>query len=304
MGRGKNSGSAKPAKTSPKSGKSKTGKPAVKPSAAKSKPKAPVKPAKPVKSAKLSKPIKTGKPSPTVKGGKSAKLSEPAKSVRPKAASKPAKTTNAVKSIVRVSAPKPAVKAKPIVSKPTFSPVNAAKATPKSKVSVTKVAPPAAPKAPEKEKPLVKGFLKSQHQRLLDLRDALLDQMSGVARDTLRSRAEGNEASAFGMHQADAGSDSYDRDFALNLLSQEQDALYEIEEAIKRVENGTYGICEMSGARIPQARLEALPFARYTVVCQEQLEQQQSSGHYRTPVTSLFGLSDADTAAAEAEDEA
>ena len=55
----------------------------------------------------------------------------------------------------------------------------------------------------------------------------MLDSMSGVAQDNLRSRAEGNEASAFGMHQADAGSDSYDRDFALSLLSQEQDALYE-----------------------------------------------------------------------------
>ncbi|MCB1085617.1 MAG: TraR/DksA C4-type zinc finger protein, partial [Verrucomicrobiae bacterium] len=177
------------------------------------------------------------------------------------------------------------------------APVNAAKHTPEKKTPVVKAA------KVEPQKPLLKGFLKSQHQRLLDLRDTMLDQMSGVARDTLRSRAEGNEASAFGMHQADAGSDSYDRDFALNLLSQEQDALYEIEEAIKRLENGTYGVCEMSGERIPQARLEALPFARFTVSCQEQLEQQQMSGHYRTPVTSLFGLSDADTASAESEDE-
>ena len=147
--------------------------------------------------------------------------------------------------------------------------------------------------APKKTK-LLKGFLKGQKQRLLDLRDALLDQMSGVARDTLRSRSEDGGASAFGMHQADAGSDAYDREFALNLLSQEQDALYEIEEALKRIENGTYGVCEMSGASIPQARLEALPFARFTVECQEQLEQQDMSGHYRSPVTSLFGLNEAD----------
>ncbi|MCB1065681.1 MAG: TraR/DksA C4-type zinc finger protein [Verrucomicrobiae bacterium] len=157
-------------------------------------------------------------------------------------------------------------------------------------------------KAPKNKKPL-KGFLKDQKQRLLDLRDALLDQMSGVARDNLRTRAEGNEASAFGMHQADAGSDSYDRDFALNLLSQEQDALYEIEEALKRVELGTYGVCEMSGADIPVARLEALPFARFTVECQEQLEKQEMSGHYRSPVTSLFGLSDAETTTADSDDD-
>ena len=59
--------------------------------------------------------------------------------------------------------------------------------------------------------------------------------MNGVAKDSLRSRAEGSEASAFGMHQADAGSDAYDRDFALSLLSQEQDSLYEIDEALKRI---------------------------------------------------------------------
>jgi len=71
-------------------------------------------------------------------------------------------------------------------------------------------------------------FTKAQKQKLLQLRDAMVDSMAGVAQDTLRSRAEGSEASAFGMHQADAGSDAYDRDFALSLLSQEQDALYEI----------------------------------------------------------------------------
>lgn len=127
--------------------------------------------------------------------------------------------------------------------------------------------------------------------------------MSGVARDTLRSRAEGSEASAFGMHQADAGSDSYDRDFALNLISQEQDALYEIEEALKRVEAGTYGVCEMSGEKIPVARLEALPFARFTVECQEQLEKQEFSGRYRSPVTSLFGLSDTDGDSSDSDDD-
>jgi DnaK suppressor protein len=97
----------------------------------------------------------------------------------------------------------------------------------------------------------VPPFLDRQKNKLLQFRDSLLDLMTGVSRDTLRSRAEDNEASGLGMHQADAGSDAYDRDFALNLLSQEQDALYEIEEALKRVDAGTYGICEMSGKPIP-----------------------------------------------------
>ncbi len=128
-------------------------------------------------------------------------------------------------------------------------------------------------KAPSK--PAYTGdFLEKQKQRLIELRDHLVDQMQGVAQDTLRVRAEGSEASAFGMHQADAGSDAYDKDFALSLLSQEQDALYEIEEALKRIEGGTYGTCEMSNKAIPKVRLEAIPHARFTVECQAQLERE------------------------------
>ena len=135
-------------------------------------------------------------------------------------------------------------------------------------------------------------FIRKQKQNLLQLRDAMVDSMAGVAQGTLRSRAEGSEASAFGMHQADAGSDAYDRDFALSLLSQEQDALYEIDEALKRIELGTYGKCEMSGKPIPRARLEAIPFARFTVECQSQLEKQSKASRVRQSVTSLFGLTE------------
>jgi DnaK suppressor protein len=136
------------------------------------------------------------------------------------------------------------------------------------------------------------SFTRGQKEKLQQLRDAMVDSMAGVAQDTLRSRAEGNEASAFGMHQADAGSDAYDRDFALSLLSQEQDALYEIDQALKRIELGTYGICEMSGKPIPRTRLEAIPFARFTVECQSQLEKQNKASRVRQSVTSLFGLTE------------
>ena len=145
-------------------------------------------------------------------------------------------------------------------------------------------------------------FVRKQKEKLLQLRDAMVDSMAGVAQDTLRSRAEGSEASAFGMHQADAGSDAYDRDFALSLLSQEQDALYEIDQALKRIELGTYGVCEMSGKPIPHARLEAIPFARFTVECQSQLEKQSKQSRVRQSVTSLFGLTDDEGGEGEAEE--
>ncbi|PYI59849.1 MAG: molecular chaperone DnaK [Verrucomicrobia bacterium] len=145
-------------------------------------------------------------------------------------------------------------------------------------------------------------FIRKQKEKLLQLRDAMVDSMAGVAQGTLRSRAEGSEASAFGMHQADAGSDAYDRDFALSLLSQEQDALYEIDEALKRIELGTYGKCEMSGKPIPHARLEAIPFARFTVECQSQLEKQSKASRVRQSVTSLFGLTEEETREGEEEE--
>src|SRR6476469_2683337 len=145
-------------------------------------------------------------------------------------------------------------------------------------------------------------FTRQQKEKLLQLRDAMVDSMAGVAQDTLRSRAEGSEASAFGMHQADAGSDAYDRDFALSLLSQEQDALYEIDQALKRIELGTYGVCEMSGKHIPLARLEAIPFARFTVECQSQLEKQNKASRVRQSVTSLFGLTDEEGTESEEEE--
>ena len=136
----------------------------------------------------------------------------------------------------------------------------------------------------------VAAFNKKQKARLLDLRDSLMDTLNGVAQETLRMRAEGSEASAFGMHQADAGSDAYDRDFALSLLAKEQDALYEIDEALKRMDAGTYGVCEMSQKRIPQPRLEALPFARFTIECQQEYERETGPNGGRRPVRSLFGL--------------
>ncbi len=146
-------------------------------------------------------------------------------------------------------------------------------------------------------------FLRKQREKLMYLRDNMLDSMSGVATDTLRSKAEGSEASAFGMHQADAGSDAYDRDFALSLLSKEQDALYEIEQALKRIEMGSYGVCEISNKPIAHARLEAIPFARYTVECQAQLEKLNKPSRNRVPVTSLFGLTEGEDSSDGDDDE-
>ncbi len=181
------------------------------------------------------------------------------------------------------SQPKPAPPAKAPIKKRI-----AVKRRPVFAHLVPPVLPTSSGQNKEKPKKLSPQFLKIQRQKLLDLRDTLLDQMSGVTRDSLGGDGAGE--SAFGMHQADAGSDSYDRDFALSILSKEQNAVYEIDEAIVRIDSGEYGICQASGDVIPVARLEAMPFARCTVEYQEKLDLEQASGNHRAPVTSLFGL--------------
>jgi RNA polymerase-binding transcription factor DksA len=191
---------------------------------------------------------------------------QPAKKAAPaKPASKPA-----AKSAPKTAA-KPASKAAPVpavakLKKEVAAPVAEAKPAPAK----------AAPAAPVK----VSGFALKQRQRLLDLRDELVDAMSGMTGE-IRNAPEGSEASGSGMHQGDAGSDAYDRDFALSVLAKEQDALYEIEQALRRIDRGAYGICEMSGKSIPQARLEAIPFARLTVECQAQWEEEYGNRRFR-----------------------
>lgn len=231
-----------------------------------------------------------------------------ARSTKKTSHKKPAKKAAAHKPASKKPAPKPAVSKKK-ATKPaaaqarrTTKPVKSAngkasKAGGRNNQSFTINANHAQPKQRRLD-----PFTKAQKEKLLQLRDAMVDSMAGVAQDTLRARAEGSEASAFGMHQADAGSDAYDRDFALSLLSQEQDALYEIDEALKRIDLGTYGKCEMSGKPILRARLEAIPFARFTVECQSQLEKQNKASRVRQSVTSLFGLTDEEAREGEEEE--
>jgi DnaK suppressor protein len=113
----------------------------------------------------------------------------------------------------------------------------------------------------------IKGEWQSFYNNLLELREQLMNQMNGLAKESAQ------EMAGYSLHMADSGTDNFDRDFALSLLSADQDSVYEIEEALKRIEKKTYGICELTGKTIPKARLEAIPWTRFTVEAQAQLER-------------------------------
>ena len=113
----------------------------------------------------------------------------------------------------------------------------------------------------------VKAEWKKFYDVLLDLRGRLLNQMSDLKRESAE------EMTNYSMHMADSGTDNFDRDSALSLLSSDQDAVYEIEEALKRIEKNSYGMCELTDKPIPKMRLNAIPWTRFTVDAQAKLER-------------------------------
>lgn len=167
-------------------------------------------------------------------------------------------------------------------------------------VDVTKTAKPAAPAQPHHIKAAsladILGFNPKKVQQtpvddsenvpekfrryykiLLDLRTHLTEGLNLHTEETLKrsSKDDSGDLSSYGQHMADAGTDTFDRDFALSLVSSEQEALTEIDAAIKRVHDGTYGICEVTGKPIAKERLLAVPFTRYSAEAQKEIERNR-----------------------------
>jgi RNA polymerase-binding transcription factor DksA len=132
---------------------------------------------------------------------------------------------------------------------------------------------------------------KKYYKLLVELRTHVSDEINLHTSETLKhsSRDDSGDLSSYGSHQADAGTDTFDRDFALSLVSSEQEALNEIEEAILRIKNGSYGVCEVTGKPIPAARLAAVPFARYSVEGQIEHEKNRHRKNNRSASVGIFG---------------
>ncbi|MGF1483449.1 MAG: TraR/DksA family transcriptional regulator [Opitutales bacterium] len=136
---------------------------------------------------------------------------------------------------------------------------------------------PAAGRGADMEEASVPAKFKKYFKALTELRDRVREGLSLHTSETLRksSKEESGDLSGYGQHMADAGSDSAERDFALSLVSNEQELLYEIEEALKRIREGTYGVCEITGVPIDKERLMAVPFTRYSLEGQRELESNR-----------------------------
>ena len=142
----------------------------------------------------------------------------------------------------------------------------------RKKSSTSKAETPAPEtKAPIKRKTkMAKKELDHYKQLLLQERARLLGLVHGIEHEALRSK--GGNLSNMPIHMADVGTDTFDQDLALGMAETERKLLGEINSALKRVEEKTYGVCEMTGKQIPKTRLNAKPWARYTIDAARKVE--------------------------------
>ncbi len=113
---------------------------------------------------------------------------------------------------------------------------------------------------------------------LLAEKEKILGEINHLALDNLSStqRDSSGDLSGYAMHMADVGTDNFQRELALGLVSNEQEFLYKIEEALQMIKEGTYGKCQSCGKNIKISRLKALPFAKLCITCQEKAESEGS----------------------------
>jgi len=143
----------------------------------------------------------------------------------------------------------------------------------KSFVPVTK---PSTSK-PDKVEPLTKEDLQYFRILLLNKRAELLRDVNSIESGTLKkSRLDAaGDLTSMPIHMADLGTDNFEQEFSLGLMASERKLLSEINAALKRIDDGSIGTCEVTGERISRARLEANPWARYTI---EYANQTEKSG--------------------------
>lgn len=129
-----------------------------------------------------------------------------------------------------------------------------------------------APKSKRTKSPLTKAKLDKYRLLLLAKRAELFGDVVSMENEALRS--ESSDLSNTPQHIAEQGSENYDQTLSLNLAAQDRRLIKEIDEALKRIEEGTYGLCELTNLPIPEDRLDVLPWARYTIEAARELENR------------------------------
>jgi len=125
-------------------------------------------------------------------------------------------------------------------------------------------------------KKLTKKELTEFKKLVVKKKDEILDEIKHISEDTLKKsqKEASGDISGYTYHMADVATDTYDREFSLGLASNERKFIYELDDALKKIEDGTFGICEECKSLISKTRLKAVPYARLCVKCQEKKEKK------------------------------
>lgn len=126
------------------------------------------------------------------------------------------------------------------------------------------------------KKKFAKKELNEFKKNILKLKEGMLEGIKHVCEDTLKKSQKdaAGDISGYTYHMADVATDTYDREFSLGLASHERKLLYELDDALKKIEDGSFGICEDCKSLIAKNRLKAVPYARLCVKCQEKKEKR------------------------------
>jgi RNA polymerase-binding protein DksA len=125
------------------------------------------------------------------------------------------------------------------------------------------------------KKKLNKKELAVFRKLILKIKDDILDEIKHISDDTLKKsqKEASGDISGYTYHMADVATDTYDREFSLGLASNERKLIYELDDALKRMDEGIFGICADCKSLITKTRLKAVPYARLCVKCQEKREK-------------------------------
>ena len=126
------------------------------------------------------------------------------------------------------------------------------------------------------KKKLTKKELNNFKKLILKRKEEVLEGIRHISEDTLKKsqKEAAGDISGYAYHMADVATDSYDREFSLGLASSGRELLYSLDDALKRIEEGTFGICEDCKKLIAKTRLKAVPYAHFCIKCQQKKEKK------------------------------
>lgn len=120
-----------------------------------------------------------------------------------------------------------------------------------------------------------KEELKKYREKLLNIKNTIQGNIQQLGMDAFKKtqKEASGDLSSYTLHMADMASDSYERDFTFDLVNNEQELIYKIDESLRRIDEGVYGSCQVCGKKISKARLNIVPYATLCVPCQQKEEK-------------------------------